>query len=257
MHAAKAIMKRKVTSDPDKTAAKQRKGSSPASPPHKAALAAPRKILLVDDHPMMRIGITTLINAEPDLTVCFQASRAEEALSEIPKCSPDLIVTDMTMPGRGGMEFIKDVKTLHPNLPVLVVSMHDEMLHAERVLRAGARGYLMKEAGGEKMLEAMRKVLAGQVYVSEKMSARILDAFSGRRSEQSSSPVETLSDREFQVFQLIGQGKGTRQIAEQLHLSVKTVEVHRLHIKEKLKMADAPTLVRYAVRWVEAQNTVL
>ena len=257
MHAAKAIMKRKVTSDPDKTAAKQRKGSSPASPPHKAALAAPRKILLVDDHPMMRIGITTLINAEPDLTVCFQASQAEEALSEIINCSPDLIVTDMTMPGRGGMEFIKDVKTLHPNLPVLVVSMHDEMLHAERVLRAGARGYLMKEAGGEKMLEAMRKVLAGQVYVSEKMSARILDAFSGRRSEQSSSPVETLTDREFQVFQLIGQGKGTRQIAEQLHLSVKTVEVHRLHIKEKLKMADAPTLVRYAVRWVEAQNTVL
>lgn len=249
-------MKRKATSAGDRDAAKVVKKALTASHPGTAAFLPRKKILLVDDHPMMRIGITTLINAEPDLMVCFQASQAEEALSEISKCSPDLIVTDMTMPGRGGMEFIKDVKTLHPNLPVLVVSMHDEMLHAERVLRAGARGYLMKEAGGEKMLEAMRKVLAGQVYVSEKMSVRILDAFSGRRSEQSNSPVENLTDREFQVFQLIGQGKGTRQIAEQLHLSVKTVEVHRLHIKEKLKIADAPSLVRHAVRWVEAQNTV-
>jgi len=134
------------------------------------------------------------------LTVCCQAGTAEEALSEIPKCSPDLVITDMTMPGRGGLEFIKDVKAICPNLPVLVVSMHDEMLHAERALRAGARGYLMKEVDGEKMLEAIRKVLTGQVYVSEKMSARILDNLSGRKPRGSTSPIEKLSDREFEVF---------------------------------------------------------
>src|SRR6185436_5449634 len=160
-----------------------------------------KRILLVDDHPMMRIGVTTLINAEPDLLVVGQADTAEQALALIPECKPDLIATDMTMPGRGGLEFIKDVKALYPNLPILVVSMHDEMLHAERVLRAGARGYLMKEAGGEKMLEAIRKVLDGQLYVSEKMSARILENVSGRKPRGSTSPIEKLSDREFEVFQ--------------------------------------------------------
>ena len=213
-----------------------------------------RKILLVDDHPMMRIGVTTLINAEVDLVVCCQANRAEEALTEIPKCSPDLVVTDMTMPGRGGLELIKDIQALYPRLPVLVVSMHDEMLHAGRALRAGARGYLMKEAGGEKMLEAIRKVLSGQVYVSEKMSAKIFDVFSGRQPRGSHSPIEKLSDREFEVFQLIGQGKSTKDVAHQLNLSSKTVDVHRGHIKEKLELKDATSLVRYAVRWVETQD---
>lgn len=203
---------------------------------------------------MMRIGVTTLINGEPDLEVCCQASHAEEALSAIPKCAPDLVITDVTMPGRGGLELIKDVKALCPNLPVLVVSMHDEMLHAERALRAGARGYLMKEAGGEKMLEAIRKVLAGQVYVSDKMSARILDNLSGRKPRGSNSPIGKLSDREFEVFQLIGQGRSTKEIARQLNLSPKTVEVHRSHIKEKLELKDATALVRHAVRWVETQK---
>jgi DNA-binding NarL/FixJ family response regulator len=132
---------------------------------------ARKRVLLVDDHPMMRMGVTALINAEPDLTVCGEANTAEQALTIIPDCKPDIIVTDMTMPGRGGLEFIKDVAALHAELPVLVVSMHDEMLHAERAFRAGARGYLMKEAGGEKLLEAIRKVLRGQAYLSEKMAA--------------------------------------------------------------------------------------
>ncbi len=158
-----------------------------------------------------------------DLTVCCQAGTAEEALSEIPKCSPDLVITDMTMPGRGGLEFIKDVKAICPNLPVLVVSMHDEMLHAERALRAGARGYLMKEVDGEKMLEAIRKVLTGQVYVSEKMSARILDNLSGRKPRGSTSPIEKLSDREFEVFQLIGQGKSTREIVRLITSQAKII----------------------------------
>ena len=133
--------------------------------------------------------------------------------------------------------------------------MHDESLYAERVLRAGGRGYIMKQEGGKKMMQAIRTVLNGQIYVSEKMSAKILESFSGRRSETNRSPIEKLTDREFEVFQMIGQGKGTRQIAQALHLSVKTVEVHRLHIKSKLELQDAPSLVRYAVRWVETQKT--
>src|SRR5438105_14951068 len=133
--------------------------------------------------------------------------------------------------------------------------MHDELLHAERVLRAGARGYIMKEAGGEKLLSAIRQVLGGQVYVSEKLSATMLDAMTGRRPRGSNSPIEKLSDREFEIFQLIGQGKSTRNIAEQLHLSPKTVDVHRGHIKEKLELKDATALVRHAVRWVETQGS--
>ena len=159
------------------------------------------------------------------------------------------------MPGRGGLELIKDVKALHGNLPVLVISMHDELLYAERALRAGARGYLMKEAGGEKMLEAIRKVLAGEVYVSPRMASKILDRLASGESPARTSPIEKLTDREFEVFQLIGQGKSTKDIARQLHLSTKTVDVHRGHIKEKLDLKDATSLVRHAVRWVEAEKT--
>jgi DNA-binding NarL/FixJ family response regulator len=214
-----------------------------------------KKVLLVDDHPMMLVGLKTLIDAEPDLAVCAQARDAETALREIPSCQPDLVITDVTMPGRGGLELIKDLKSLHPGLPVLVISMHDEMLHAERALRAGARGYLMKEAGGERMLEAIRKVLAGQIYVSETIAARILDVFSSRRPQSIASPIEKLTDREFEIFQLIGQGLGTRAIAQRLNLSSKTIDVHRAHIKEKLDLPDATSLVRHAVRWVETEKT--
>ena len=164
------------------------------------------------------------------------------------------MLADITLPDKNGIELIKDLQALHPELPVLVISMHDESLFAERVLRAGGRGYVMKQEGGKKLMLAVRQVLSGQIYVSEKMSAKILEKFSGRRSEASRSPIEGLTDREFEVLQLIGQGKGTRQIAQLLHLSVKTVEVHRLHIKDKLKLEDAPSLVLYAIRWVEAQN---
>ena len=213
-----------------------------------------KRILLVDDHPMMRIGVTTLINAEPDLLVVGQADTAEQALALIPECKPDLIATDMTMPGRGGLEFIKDVKALYPDLPMLVVSMHDEMLHAERALRAGARGYLMKEAGGEKLLEAIRKVISGQPYMSERLASKVFDTFSGRRDTSRASPIEKLTDREFEVFQLIGQGLTTKAIAQRLNLSSKTVDVHREHIKEKLQLENATSLIRHAVRWVESQS---
>jgi len=211
------------------------------------------RILIVDDHPMMRQGLVQLIDNEPDLAVAGEAETAEQAVSIIAQSAPDLVLADISLTGKSGLELIKDVQALRSGLPVLVISMHDESVYAERVLRAGGRGYIMKQEGGKQIMQAIRHVLSGQIYVSPKMSGKILEIFSGRRSESGGSPVERLSDREFEVFQLIGQGKGTRQIADQLHLSVKTVEVHRQHIKEKLKLTDAPSLARYAVQWVESQ----
>jgi len=227
------------------------KKSAPAAPP---ASPAKKRIMLVDDHPMLRAGLAALIDKQADLVVCCEAEDPGKALQAIAQTKPDLIVTDLTMPGRGGLELIKDLQAMHPGLPALVVSMHDEMLYAERALRAGARGYLMKEAGGEKFLVAIRHILGGQVYVSERMSAQLFEAMTSRKPRGSSSPIEKLSDREFEVFQLIGQGKNTRDIAQHLHLSPKTVDVHRANIKGKLGIPDATALVSHAVRWVETQN---
>lgn len=215
-----------------------------------------RRILLVDDHPFMRAGLAQLIDRQADLMVCGEAGNPAEAYQQLAKTKPDLVLTDLTMPGRSGLEFIKDLKATEPNLAVLVISMHDEVVYAERALRAGARGYIMKEAGGENLLAAIRQILSGAVYVSPKMSARILEGLSAAKPRGSSSPIEKLTDREFEVFQLIGQGKSTRDIAEQLHLSPKTVDVHRSNIKEKLELRDATALIRHAVRWVETQGQV-
>ena len=192
----------------------------------------PRKrLLIVDDHPMMRTGLAQLIASEDDLEVCAEADNAGQAMTAVAKLQLDLALVDISLPDKNGLELIKDLRTLNPALPILVVSMHDELLYAERVLRAGARGYIMKQEGGQKFLQAIRRVLAGQVFVSEKMSARILENFSGHPPEKTESPVGRLSDREFEVFQLISQGVGTGDIAGRLHLSVKTVEVHRANIK--------------------------
>jgi len=213
-----------------------------------------KRILIVDDHPMMREGLAQLIDHEIDLCVAGQSDTAAQALQSVGAILPDLALIDISLPDKNGLELIKDLQTLHPQLPILVVSMHDEALYAERVLRAGGRGYIMKQEGGKKLMEAIRQVLGGQIYVSEKMSAKILEIFSGRRPDAVKSSVESLSDREFEVFQLIGQGQGTRQIAQHLHLSIKTVEVHRANIKRKLELKNATDLVRYAVRWTEAQH---
>ena len=230
-----------------------RKPSAP--PPSTVAPAvARRRILLVDDHPFMRAGLGALIDRQADLAVCGEAGNPAEAFAQLRQSKPDLVLTDLTMPGRSGLEFIKDLLAAEPELTVLVISMHDEAVYAERVLRAGARGYIMKEAGGENLLTAIRQVLRGEVYVSPKMSARILENLSGARPRGSSSPIEKLTDREFEVFQLIGQGKSTRDIAAQLSLSPKTVDVHRANIKEKLGLQDATALIRHAVRWVETQT---
>jgi DNA-binding NarL/FixJ family response regulator len=213
------------------------------------------RILVVDDHPMMRQGLAQLIGAEPDLAVCGEAENAESALDNLGVLKPDLVLADISLPGKNGLELIKDFQVVQPGLAVLVISMHDESLYAERVLRAGGRGYIMKQEGGKKLMLAIRQVLDGKIYVSEKISAEILEIFSGRRAGTESSPVEKLTDREFEVFQLVGRGKGTREIAAKLHLSVKTVEVHRANIKTKLELNSAAELVRFSVRWSETQGT--
>lgn len=220
----------------------------------KKSAAGQKQILIVDDHPMMRQGLAQLIGLEKDLTVCGEAESAAGALEAIGKFKPDLVLSDISLPGKNGLELIKDFQAMHPGLPVLVISMHDESLYAERVLRAGGRGYIMKQEGGKKLMDAIRQVLEGKIYVSEKISADILETFSGRKSGAEGSPLEKLTDREFEVFQLIGQGRGTKDIAEKLHLSIKTVDVHRANIKAKLKLQSASELIRFAVRWSESQG---
>lgn len=213
-----------------------------------------KRILIVDDHPMMRTGLAQLIGNEPDLKVAAEADTAGQAIDLVAKQKFDLALLDISLPDKNGLELIKDLRALKPELPILVVSMHDEMIYAERVLRAGGRGYIMKQEGGQKFLKAIRAVLAGQVFVSEAMSSRIMEIFSGRSPEQSGSPVQKLSDREFEVFQLVGQGVGTRETSEKMHLSIKTVEVHRANIKGKLGLKNATELLRFATRWVDAQG---
>lgn len=230
-----------------------------SQPPQPSASPAPdatnrKKILVVDDHPMMRAGLVQLIDRQPDLQVWAEAGNPSEAFSRLEKSRPDLVLTDITMPGRSGIEFIKDLLALDAKLRILVISMHDETMYAERVLQAGARGYIMKESGGGNLMAAIRQVLDGRVYVSPGISARILENISLPRPRKSDSPVSLLTNREFEVFRLIGQGHGTREIAAELHLSPKTVEVHRIHIKEKLGLKNASALVHQAIRWFEMEN---
>jgi DNA-binding NarL/FixJ family response regulator len=211
-------------------------------------------ILLVDDHPMLREGLAQLIGGQPDMEVCGQAGDAHEGLEKVRLLKPNLVVADITLPGRDGLELIKDIQALEADVAVLVLSMHDESLYAERVLRAGGRGYVMKQEGGKRIMEAIRQVSTGQIFVSEKMSAKILEIFSGRQSAGGRSPVENLTDREFQVFKCIGRGQGTKEMAEELHVSPKTIEVHRTNLKVKLKIRSISELIRYAVRWVDSEK---
>jgi DNA-binding NarL/FixJ family response regulator len=210
------------------------------------------RILIVDDHPMMREGLRTLISRERDLTVCGEAETAGQALDAVANLKPDLVLADITLPGRNGIELIKDICALQHATLILVISMHDESLYTERVLRAGARGYIMKQESGPTMMQAIRQVLAGRIYLSDKMSAQIIEYVAGKRTK--ASPIERLSDREWEVFQLIGRGKSTVQIAEELHLSTKTVETHRAHVKKKLDLRTMPELISFASRWIETQD---
>jgi len=211
-----------------------------------------RKVLIVDDHPILRKGLTLLINQEPDLIVCAEAEHAQMALDVIDSVSPDMAIVDISLPGIDGIELIKMLRLRHKDLPVLVVSMHDEALYAERSLRAGARGYIMKQEALEKVLVAIRKVLDGEIFVSERVTTKMLEKFvSTEGIRETTSPIDLLSNRELTVFRLIGQGHKTRQIAEKLHLSIKTVESYRAHIKDKLKLTDGTDLLKYAIQWTQ------
>ncbi len=223
---------------------KKTRRSSPAP-------ARKSRVLIIDDHVMVREGVAEIIRHEPDLDVCSTATTAQEGLEAVDKLKPDLVIVDITLPGKNGIEFIKDARAAYPELRILVMSMHDESLYADRVLRAGGRGYIRKQEGGDKLIEAMRRVLRGEIAVSEKMTGRLLEKFSGRKTMD--SPLEGLSDRELEVFQLIGQGKTMKEIAGELHLSPKTVEVHRSRIREKLRISSAAELISYAARWSETQ----
>lgn len=207
--------------------------------------------MIVDDHPITRTGLTNLIESQPDLMVCDEAGDPAAAISRIPSARPEVILADLNMPGRGGIEFIKDLLAFTPTAKVLVLTMQNEEEYAERALRAGARGFIMKTSGGELVLSALRQVLAGNIYVSPIVASRLLQSMSGPARQHSTSPVAMLSDREIEVFQLIGEGKDTTEIAQLLRISRKTVDVHRGAIKRKLRLSSPTALVRYAVRWVE------
>ena len=207
------------------------------------------QILIVDDHPIVRHGLGQLIDDTTGLSVCGSASNHAEALLALKQTSTDLVIVDLSLGDESGLDLVKTLHSLHPDLPVLVLSMHDEAYYADRVLRAGAMGYIMKQEAAEQMISAIHQVLSGNVYLSESMAASMLTRFVGRKVVRGGTPVDHLTDRELQVLGLIGKGLGTRQIAEKLHLSVKTVENHREHIKAKLKLRTSAELVRYAVRW--------
>lgn len=211
------------------------------------------RILLVEDHRSVLHGYRLMLDAEADLTVCAAATNAADAISAVEQMRPNLVITDLTLPGRGGLDLVKDLVAIDPKIYILVCSMHDEALYAQRALRAGARGYIMKDADGSTYLAAIRRVLSGQIYVSNKLAAVALDAFATLQSHGRNSPLEKLSDRELEVFRLFGAGKTAKEIASQLNLSPKTVSVHRDHIKEKLKFSTSAEMIRQAVRHVEGE----
>lgn len=213
-----------------------------------------KKILLVDDHPLMRRGQADLLSREQDLMVCGEAGTAREAMEAIAKLKPDIVLMDMALPDKDGLELIKDIQALHPGLPVLAMSMQEESLYAARVLRAGGRGYVMKAEGPERLAAAIRTVLSGQIAVSPRMSAKILESVAAPSGKVGGGLESKLSDRELEVMRLFGEGWSTEEIANRLHLSPKTVDVHRAHIKEKLDLKTTPEFTRFAIKWVAAQS---
>jgi DNA-binding NarL/FixJ family response regulator len=216
---------------------------------------ARRTILIVDDHPILRRGLASLIESEPDLAVCAEAGGSEAALQAISQSKPDLVIVDLSLGESDGLDLVKEMKRRHPQIPALVLSAHDEAVYAERSLRAGARGYLTKQQLDETVLVAIRRLLAGETYMSGTVEERLAARFVAGRALAMDSPLEPLSDRELQVFRLLGQGRSTRQIAETLHLSIKTIESHREHIKQKLMVESATELVHRATQWVETGRT--
>ena len=213
-----------------------------------------RRIFVVDDHPIVRGGLIQLISEEADLEVCGQAGEAETALAEIEKLRPDLALVDISLEGRDGLDLLKDLQLRIKEMPVLVLSMHDELMYAERALRAGARGYIMKQEATEKLLDAIRKVLEGKIYVGEKLASRMLEKLLCGKARNEGVGVELLSDRELEVFRMYGHGYSSREIAERLCLSIKTIETYRAKIKDKLSLRSGAEMVKRAVQWVELEG---
>jgi DNA-binding NarL/FixJ family response regulator len=231
-------------------AKKQPTATSPApQTPCASAKAAARRVLIVDDHPMIRERLGELINQESDLMACGEADDAHTAMQAIITTKPDLAIVDISLKDTYGIELIKDIKNQHPHLPTLVVSMHDEMLYAERALRAGARGYVTKQEASRQVVTAIRQILAGEIYVSEKLASVLVRRVAGKPSSSSGSPADCLTDRELEIFQLLGSGLAVREIAKRLHISTKTVEAHRAHIKEKMNFKSSAELLRYAIQF--------
>ncbi|MBT3198477.1 MAG: response regulator transcription factor [Phycisphaerales bacterium] len=215
---------------------------------------SPKKVLIVDDHELMRLALSQLIGNEPDLVVCAEAEDVAGALKAIEQSKPDIAMVDISLKQSHGIELIKDIQIRWPDLPVLVLTMHDESFYAERVLRAGAKGYLTKAEVSSKVIEGIRKVLNGEVYISDAMASKVLTKLVGQKNGQLAFPIDTLSDREFEVFEMIGQGMQSKDIAQQLHLSKKTVDAHREHIKKKLGLETATDVLMYAVQWAQFER---
>jgi DNA-binding NarL/FixJ family response regulator len=213
-----------------------------------------RRIFLVDDHPLVREWLTNLINQQPDLIVCGETESAQQALQAVAIAKPDVAIVDISLRGSSGMELIKNIRQFQPQVAVLVLSMHDELLYAERALRAGARGYIMKRETTRKVIDAIRRILEGKFYVSDKVAEAITTRLVEGKTVNVRSPIEQLSNRELEIFELLGQGHGTRQIAGMLHVSIKTVQAYCARVKEKLNLSSATELLREAIRWNETKH---
>src|SRR5436189_971015 len=213
-----------------------------------------KRIVIVDDHPLFRKGLEELIQSDDSFAVCGQAGNAAEAMDMIRKLSPELAIVDLSLPGTNGIELIKNIRAEFPKLPILVLSMHDESLYALRALRAGAQGYVMKQEALANVVQAIHEVFTGRPYLSPAMAAQVITNFAQTRSEGEADVIDRLSDRELEILELIGKGNEVRQIGKLLHLSPKTVETHRAHIKEKLNLASAHQVGRFAVQWVDARG---
>jgi DNA-binding NarL/FixJ family response regulator len=208
-----------------------------------------KKVFVVDDHPIVRERVAELINQEPDLVVCGEAEDAVQAVKTVASASPDIAIIDITLKDTYGIELIKQLKELHPKLPILVLSMHDESLYGERALRAGAKGYLTKQEASKKVVDAIRRILRGEIYVSDKLAGSLVRKVAGGNDQAGGSPVDVLTDRELEVFQLLGQGLAVREVADRLFVSAKTVEAHREHIKQKLNFKTSSELLRFAIQY--------
>ncbi|MFA6187199.1 MAG: response regulator transcription factor [Phycisphaerae bacterium] len=212
------------------------------------------QVLIVDDHPVIRDGLAAIVNHEQDFNVCGQAEDAYTAQKAIDELKPDIVITDISLKNSDGIELTKNIKARCPGLPVIIFSVHDESIYAERALSAGAKAYLMKDGVSENIIKAIRTVLSGEIYVSDAISKKFLHRIAGDKAGTTKTPIENLSAREFEIFRLIGEGLKASQMAKQLHLSIKTIETYRSRIKEKLNLPNASKLLQYSIKWAKSQD---